>query len=525
MDHNCILEFRHYLEAWDQDLEMLRQNSLLDEGALIRFARDRDIVVSGVVTGDPGKLHKQGLLTRDGLDHESNPLFHPFRMYPLHKTLEACKFSSATSALLQRDSVLALVEQVLASPQSVDRIEKIALESNRVADLAILLEPVYWPRITGTRVHSVTVSESDFKSLLGQYREKALRLVHALNPTFWRKVHKSLRIDTAKMDDNCELYLLLRLATWKQRERLKGLISGALWIRHIAEVIRRGFEEVHGERWQEEDQAFGEWLSGGRKIAFGSERPLDDELQSGPYLAWNYGLFTGSAVRWYVEGETEYHAVLHVVPEPSKVGIELVNLRGTIKSDRDNIALKLRDWLIEDKKLRRFSMISFDCDVATNVKTIRRQVEQENIVGFIAAHKPDFEFANFTVQELAEVAAGIDEAYDFPGDAVRNADWTGISNKRDFEERYRQISARHPPGLKGEEWGRALAAYMDDHPRRSDDDSERRFWREIRAALMGRIAHYDIQKERYRFHQDTFELIDIQAADVPRKAGEKGTVP
>jgi hypothetical protein len=44
------------------------------------------------------------------------------------------------------------------------------------------------------------------------------------------------------------------------------------------------------------------------------------------------------------------------------------------------------------------------------LKAIRRQVDRANVVGFIAAHRPDFEFANFEVTELAEIAARIDES-------------------------------------------------------------------------------------------------------------------
>lgn len=128
---------------------------------------------------------------------------------------------------------------------------------------------------------------------------------------------------------------------------------------------------------------------------------------------------------------------------------------------------------MEDKALRRFSMISFDLDAPASVKAVRRQVEQENVVGFIAAHKPDFELANFAIQELAEVAARIDETCGVSGSAVRNADWAGVGSGRAFEEKYKAISARQPRGLKGEEWGRALAAYGVEHPKRSDDGTER----------------------------------------------------
>ena len=196
-------------------------------------------------------------------------------------------------------------------------------------------------------------------------------------------------------------------------------------------------------------------------------------------------MLTGSVVRWYVEGETEYYAILQVIPDPSKSGIELVNLKGELAKNNSNLALTLQDSLMQDKKLRRFSLISFDVDVAANVKAIRRQVNEQNVVGFIAAHKPDFEFANFTIQELAEVAARIDEASGVSGDAVRNAKWTGISCGRDFENKYRTISARNR-GLKGEEWGRELARYAGEHPNRSDDGRERPFWHEIGAALRSR---------------------------------------
>jgi hypothetical protein len=320
-----------------------------------------------------------------------------------------------------------------------------------------------------------------------------------------------LRIHAALVDDNGALYLLLRLSKWERREKLKGRTAGALWIRHIAETVRRAFEETRKEQWPEEDQAFGIWSSGGRTVAYGSERPLDDALESRPRLAFYFGLFTGSVVRWYVEGDTEYYAILSVLTEPPKAGIELVNLRGNIASARDNIALKLSDGLAKDRSLCRFSMISFDMDVSANVKAIRKHVKQGDIVGYIAAHRPDFEFANFALDELIEIAARIDTAHGISGDVVHRGNWTGVTCARGFEKRYLELSARRPTSLKGAEWGRAIVTYAIEHPRRSDDQSERPFWREIRAALQGRIAHYDYQKEHFQFAPDTFAVVDRRA--------------
>ena len=266
------------------------------------------------------------------------------------------------------------------------------------------------------------------------------------------------------------------------------------------------FFGCHGERWPEEDEASGGWSSGGRKRSFGAERPFDDVLLAKPYLACEYGLFTGSAVRWYLEGHTEFSAVLEILSEPAKFGIELVNLRGVIKADRDNIALKLGDWLAEDRALKRFSMISFDYDVGENLTAVRRQLEDDKIVGYVSAHRPDFEFANFTLGELVEVAARIDESEGFSGQALRTADWTGIVSGRTFEDRYTAISGRMGRRLKGQVWGRALAKFAMEDLRRADDGCERPLVRDIRMAVHARISNYDEQVERFTIDPLTFEL-------------------
>jgi hypothetical protein len=91
-------------------------------------------------------------------------------------------------------------------------------------------------------------------------------------------------------------------------------------------------------------------------------------------------------------------------------------------------------------------------------------VEDLSVVGHIAAHKPDFEIANFAPVELAEIAAGLDEAHGFSGTALRSADWSDVTSAGTFEAQYRKISLRMRGALKGEEWGRALARHADAHP-------------------------------------------------------------
>lgn len=468
-----------WIEEWSEDLESLRQNRLLDESSFIDFARDRGLPVHGEVEKVLGSLRENGLLTTDGIDYDGGPLFHPFRIYPLLKTLG---------------------RQRTAPPE-------IAGRWNEIVDLTILLEPVFWPVAVGR--YSCGCSEVEFYPLHDTYRERMAALIRTLDSSVWRKNHELLRTDAAWMDENTDLYVLLRLSMWEQREKLKGPISGALWIRHLAEVIRRGFEVVNAEVWPEEDR-IGHWPPGARRHAFGSERLLDDELRSKPYLANQFGLFTGSAARWYVEGDTEYGAILCMLQDPWVYGVDLVNLQGNIKSEKGNIALKLGDALKADRNLRRFSLITFDDDVAENKKAIRLQIEQGNVVGSITANKPDFEFANFTIQELAEIAASMDETEGFAGGVVRCADWTGITNAKAFEDRYKRISERKRP-LKGKQWGESLAKYAKEHPRRSDDDRKRPLVHDVWAASVGWNLEYDFQKDNFTFDPTTFEPISRKA--------------
>ena len=477
-----------YLELWSGDIEALRQNQPLTEISFLSFARDRG--VHRFLSNELEESWRRGWLRSDCLPVEG-PQFHPFRIYPFHKILHSLRNVGGLHGSKPE------LEKLLIT----DR----AKEWNEIADLAILLEPIYWPSIKES-YSTGAMSTHDYKNRLEDYTCRALELVRTLDLDLWQKNHESLRVDASFLDPNTEVYVLLRVATWKPRENLRGAIAGALWIRHIAEVVRRGFEEARSVQWLEEDQAGGWWPKGARKRAFGSERPLDDGRKSKPYLAYRFGLFTGSTVRWYVEGVTEYYAVNEILSDYHDFGIELVNLWGSISAGRGNAALRLEAMLSDDQNHRRFSIISFDCDVAENVKTIRRQAEQDQIVGLVNANDPDFEFANFTIDELVEVAAKSDEAEGFVGDLVRNADWSNVGNAKAFEDRYRRVSARKRDKLKGKAWGQALASYAKATTKRSDG-KERPIFNAVRAALHSWKSSYDNHKEMIRIHPQTFEMV------------------
>lgn len=501
---DCLKKILHFKKTCNNQLGCLQQNSLMNEAKFINFAKSVGIEISGNIKGDPSDFLQRGWLSHDDIDQKKAPLFHPFRIYVICQILNFCKIPISISSSLNRDCLSDHVKIVARNFMlPLDQIADATTDWNLIVDLAIILEPVYWPEITGKYSFSGFLSERHYHEKLGEYREEVIKLVKTLDIEKWSKYHEQLRLDAHSIDSNKELYLLLRTAGWDARNKLTGQMAGALWIRHMAEVIRRGFEETHNSlRLLEEDRAHEQWMKGARISTYGSERPLDDILQFRPRIAAKFKLFTSSTVRWYVEGETEFYAILGIINDPAKSGIELINLRGNLATDKGNIAMKLHDNLIADRALRRFSIISFDTDEKVNKKTIRREIRDNNIIGYIAAHTPDFEFANFALQELVDIAAEIDEKFGYSGNSVRREKWHEINSARKFEERYLKVSERKPRALKGEEWGKALADYAWKHPSRSDNQAERLLIKTIKAAFQTRSANYDLQQSRFCFDDD-----------------------
>jgi hypothetical protein len=496
-----------HLSDWRENIMPILQNRLMDEAALIRFARDHGVHVSGAVRGDPGTFRRMGWLDADDSAEEDRPLFHPFRLLQLVRIIHACRLPMSPSSSIDREAFPTFLFGVLEHLPSLEHISSYASRARAVADLAVLLEPIYWPRITSRTSWSGQIEHDRHRQLVSDHQARALELLRTLDVEAWRGEHERLRWTAADIDGNGDLYMLLRLSPWSKRERVRDHIGGGMWLRHMAEVIRRGFEEAVGVVWAEEDQDYGHWFPGAREDVYGSIRPLDAPVASKPYVAFQFGLHTGSVVRWYVEGETEYFATMVLVPGAATGGVELVNLRGAIASGRGNAAMRLGDLLAQDRAQRRFSIISFDTDVGENLRTIRRHIEQDHVVGYVAGHTPDFEFGNFTLAELVEVAVRVDESYGVPGTALRAHDWVGVTNSRAFEHRYLRVSERRPRGLKGQEWGEALAKYAIEKPYWNGTQDRRPFLETVEIALRALRVQYDHHRAEYQIDPNTFRLI------------------
>ena len=494
MDESYIKEF---FKGTSQQRFRLLQNKLMRESEFIRFIKGRGIAVSGAVQGDPSKFCKLGWLTSDNNNHKY--LFHPFRLLPVFKGVELCKVRVSATSTLNKDSLSECFKGYIKLLPENENIGNKVKVFDLIADLAIILEPIYWPKISGLVSYNTTIKE--YNDETNQYKVEVLDLIRKLSPELWVNYHEQLRIDSAELDDNSNLYMLLRCSPWAKRKRITGQISGSMWLKHIAELIRLAFFEVHNVTWKEEDEAFGQWTPGARTIIYGNERPLDNVLPLRTHIAFEFGLYRGSIVRWYLEGQTEYFAVMKILPKAAQAGVELINLKGML-SQKKSIPLALAENLKEDKQLKRFSFITFDKDVPENVKFIKNQARIGNIVGYVNCNDPDFEFANFELQELVDLAITLDKQHEINTDKLEKGDWSGVNSGSKFEEKYKALSNRGT-GLKGEEWGNILGEYAITNPYVNGE--KRPFITTLHYVLESRTARYDYHTKVVTMNMDTFE--------------------
>ncbi len=489
---------KKFFRDTSQQRYRLLQNKLMRESKFIKFIKDRGIAVFGALEGDPSKFCELGWLTNDNNNNQKY-LFHPFRLLPVFKGIELCKIRISATSTLNKDSFSQCIDKYINYLPKNDTIGNKVKVFDLIADFAIILEPIYWPKISG--LVSYRYPEEKYDEEINQYKVEVLDLVKKLSPELWITYHEQLRIDSAGLDDNSNLYMLLRCSPWAKRERITGQISGSMWLKHIAELIRLAFFDTHNVTWKEEDEAFVQWTPGARTIIYGNERPLDDVLPLRSHIAFEFGLYRGSIVRWYLEGQTEYYAVTNILPSAAQGGVELINLKGML-SQKKSIPLALAENLKEDKQLKRFSFITFDKDVPENVKFIKNQAKIGNIVGYVNCNDPDFEFANFVLQELIDLAIALDKKHKINTDELAKGDWSGIKSGSKFEERYKVLSKRGA-GLKGEEWGNILGEYAITNP--FINGKERPFITTLHYVLKSRSARYDYHTKVITMNAETFE--------------------
>lgn len=534
VESNCLYPL---IQEWSSDLKLLGQIDPLSKSEFYSFCRDRNV---GLAMDDSSQFWKSGWLRAEyicirqknlskGRKFQSTfkldnrvigdqwnepdecstyePLFHPFRILPALKIINSIETNWTTSSILSDSYIKLLNEHILRIQRAVKEVSWSAIPNyaNGIADLAILLEPVYWPCITRIS-RGIDFYSNKAVRLRDQHRKRMVEVLQKIGLEDLRVIHEELRFLSSAIDNNDSLYILLRASNWQSRSKIQGRIGLALWLRHIAEVIRRGAEEAFDCELLEEDQGFGMWSENGREALYGNRRPLDSPKDSRKHILQIFGLDPSIRARWYVEGDTEAGFIRNLLGNAGNSQVLVVNLEGQLGGSR---ADKFSKEVQRDIESECFSFISLDKDVPENIKAVKNLAKNELIVGFVSVSDPDFEFHNFTVDELVQAAIQFDKNNPIDSidskDLLENADWANVNSAKAFEEKYKEIHENRRRGLKGDRWGELLAELYGNST--FPDGRSRPVQECIMMARRSLSVAHRVQRENYKIDPENFEIV------------------
>lgn len=241
----------------------------------------------------------------------------------------------------------------------------------------------------------------------------------------------------------------------------------------MAESIRRAAEAALATPLPEEDEIGpGQWFPGARKMLYGSDRVFDASPRELRDYLTLLGLDFGVKVRCYVEGATEYGALVHAVGDLGHV--QIIDLSGSF-AERRGKGLAFAESLESDKKAGIFSVILLDGDRGDNVRLVERAAKEERFAGSYFVAKPDFEVANFSAHELISLAVSLSRVSSLTSEPVADLTTRILGAGPSVTSNGELFSLLADHGVsdvgKDERWGKTLMAHAIAHPTFGDDDA------------------------------------------------------
>jgi len=307
-----------------------------------------------------------------------------------------------------------------------------------------------------------------------------------------------------------------------ERERIKGSLGAAMKFLDMAESIRRASERLLKTELAEEDEIGpGQWMHGARKMLYGHERVFDAPRKDLRDFLGILGLDFGVKVRCYVEGETEFGAFRYAIGADGLCSV--VNLKGNVVQ-RSGKGMAFTDSLAEDVRDRVISVIVVDRDREDVVRAVKKAASEKRIHGRFYLSSPDFELANFNIEELLRIAIATALACNFDDEEVSNRlvkELPIVSKAKSAKEFMRLLPSELKDGVtKGETWGEALMKYAIAHPKFPAGDSRAGKEREIFDAARVLVRAQDVG---YLRSVDMEELDPETGKMVKRLVGKSGS--
>lgn len=436
-------------------------------------------------------------------------VFHPFRYYVLINIKRIIQLSINPMQIFTIDKYPTMLERETTNFQVWSASANFTNLIDRWNDLtafAVSTEPITFTQIFGEVARPAFIDENIFDSLMDTHRKEMFKIYKSLDLDRINEARMELCISAELLDKNRNIHTMLRIAKNRSRLRIVGKIGGAIHLLLMAEMIRRAAEHAFKIELPEEDElGFASWIPGSKKEIYGSNCILNGDPNVKNEFLREFGLDYGVRLNWYVEGETEYGA-LHSIFEIYRSGVEVINLRGRV--GKKGFAA-FRDGLQADKGRGIFSFVSLDGDRSDHLRTVRKAAIDDEICGEFFVSNPDFEFGNFTLEELEEILWQIAKekgADDKDRQRLHQSIKNVTSGKELLTEAQRALNELFNVS-KGSLWGEHLMQFAWENPK-LPDGSKRLIIKAVEKAL--RIDSYDYKMtlEKYRVDPDTGRLVE-----------------
>jgi hypothetical protein len=438
--------------------------------------------------------------------------FHPFRLYVLYHISRVFRVSATATQYLQypegllkiADRHIKFLNEWTASTQCSERFEY----WNRTAELAIASEPISYEKIFRTVTLRFPTNMAELRESQHTHAERLKALLAAMTIQEIDEFRGDLCQDAEIVDNNKMAHLVLRLTSSNERMRLRATLGTSMLLLCMAETIRRATEDLTGRLLREEDEmGFGQWMDGAKKSLYGSDRVLDANHEARRDALASIGLASGVKIKSYLEGETELGALIS--GSGDGVGAEFINLHGQVVEKRGK-GLSFITSLDIDRRSHVFSLVMLDADSTDNVRALKKAAKDGTLFGRFFIAEPDFELANFTTEELAQIArdAALRAEQEAPTlDAILPYVLQARSGKAFF-------NGLKQAGLLGIEkssnWGEALMTYAARHQTLPSGHPQANATRPIieasRFIIFARRAGYVQIRDRFALDPETGQL-------------------
>lgn len=356
------------------------------------------------------------LKTLISLQENVELLFHPFRYYVLYHLDRVLRIHIHKMQMFNQEHVhellnlnLSMFNNWSSSEQFIPRIRL----WNDIASLGIVTEPCEFVRVfhyikfDPAELENYQEGEAEIREHIAHYWNSVNNLYHRIGMELLEEIPQELCIATQTLDPNRWIHTLLCLGDSKFRMETEGRLGGALFLRTMAEMLRRATEKAFDTKLREEDElGFGWMPKDVKETLYGSNRLLDDHRAAGVF-ARRHGYNYKSRVHLYCEGNTEYGALTSFF-KTIGIFVPTMNLHGLINSG-GSMVKSFSDSLKSDIQDHVFSMVIIDGDVRENVRMLESAArhnqtsDTDGLFGRFFLSYPDFEIANFELEELEEV--------------------------------------------------------------------------------------------------------------------------